>query len=81
VDQDEIGATDEVGRLVERQLRHVNELLINMTHDLFMQVYGNKKYHSHAPTRMQWLNVGAALTEAGVKLPDDWATVIGGPAL
>jgi hypothetical protein len=37
--------------------------------DLLLQPYGAQRYASHAPTRVHWLNLGAALLAAGVKLP------------
>jgi hypothetical protein len=39
---------------------------------LFLQAYGNKHDGSHAPTIMQWLMLGAALSENDVTLPPDW---------
>jgi hypothetical protein len=48
---------------------------------LLMQAYGVKRYAAHPPTRMQWYEVGAALTACGVRLPSDWVEMlIGLPA-
>ena len=55
----------------------MNDTLKTAAKDLFMQAYGALRYGSHAPTRMQWLELGAALHEAGVDLPDDYLIVLG----
>ena len=54
------------------------EGLILAARDLFLQAYGNKRYGSHMPTRVQWLNLGAALKEAGASVPEDYIHVFGG---
>jgi hypothetical protein len=49
------------------------DVLIQAATDLFLQAYGAKRYASHAPPRVQWLYLGAALLAVGVKLPPDYA--------